>query len=163
MFAAHSGDVSALRRLFYAALNFFYFQVLSATKMCITYLSPVFSIRFALSSMNMELRDYDSRTPLHVAAAEGRLFSVNIKHIYVVYLFINPIWLQFCSALGHVDVVLFLTQACKVNPFVKDRYRLLFLYLFTFSFTHQVTTNLCHSGGEISLEAMPCSLARRMW
>ncbi|NP_001077294.2 glutaminase 2b [Danio rerio] len=62
MFAAHSGDVSALRR-------------------------------FALSSMNMELRDYDSRTPLHVAAAEG-----------------------------HVDVVLFLIQACKVNPFVKDRW-----------------------------------------
>ncbi|XDV22545.1 hypothetical protein PO909_027421 [Leuciscus waleckii] len=62
MFAAHSGDVSALRR-------------------------------FSLSSMNMELKDYDSRTPLHVAAAEG-----------------------------HVDVVIFLTQACKVNPFVKDRW-----------------------------------------
>ncbi|XP_051763214.1 glutaminase 2b isoform X4 [Ctenopharyngodon idella] len=62
MFAAHSGDVSALRR-------------------------------FSLSSMNMELKDYDSRTPLHVAAAEG-----------------------------HADVVLFLTQACKVNPFVKDRW-----------------------------------------
>ncbi|XP_039547148.1 glutaminase 2b isoform X2 [Pimephales promelas] len=62
MFAAHSGDVSALRR-------------------------------FSLSSTNMELKDYDSRTPLHVAAAEG-----------------------------HVDVVIFLTQACKVNPFVKDRW-----------------------------------------
>ncbi|TRY87292.1 hypothetical protein DNTS_022263 [Danionella cerebrum] len=62
MFAAHSGDVSALRR-------------------------------FALSSMNMELKDYDSRTPLHVAAAEG-----------------------------HVDVVLFLTEACRVNPLVKDRW-----------------------------------------
>ncbi|XP_077081654.1 glutaminase 2b isoform X2 [Siphateles boraxobius] len=62
MFAAHSGDVSALRR-------------------------------FSLSSMNMELKDYDSRTPLHVAAAEG-----------------------------HADVVIFLTQACKVNPFVKDRW-----------------------------------------
>ncbi|KAL4655710.1 glutaminase kidney isoform, mitochondrial-like [Arapaima gigas] len=62
MFAAYSGDVSALRR-------------------------------FALSSMNMELKDYDSRTALHVAAAEG-----------------------------HVNVVLFLTEVCKVNPFVKDRW-----------------------------------------
>uniref|UniRef100_A0A671L8Q5 glutaminase n=1 Tax=Sinocyclocheilus anshuiensis TaxID=1608454 RepID=A0A671L8Q5_9TELE len=62
MFAAHSGDVSALRR-------------------------------FALSSMDMDLKDYDSRTPLHVAAAEG-----------------------------HMDVVLFLMQSCKVNPFVKDRW-----------------------------------------
>lgn len=62
MFAAHSGDVSALRR-------------------------------FALSSMDMELKDYDSRTPLHIAAAEG-----------------------------HMDVVLFLSQSCKVNPFVKDRW-----------------------------------------
>ncbi|KAF4097493.1 glutaminase 2b isoform X1 [Onychostoma macrolepis] len=62
MFAAHSGDVSALRR-------------------------------FALSSMDMELKDYDSRTSLHIAAAEG-----------------------------HMDVVLFLTQSCKVNPFVKDRW-----------------------------------------
>ncbi|XP_036389763.1 glutaminase kidney isoform, mitochondrial-like [Megalops cyprinoides] len=62
MFAAYSGDVSALRR-------------------------------FALSAMNMELKDYDSRTPLHVAAAEG-----------------------------HVEAVLFLTEYCKVNPFVKDRW-----------------------------------------
>ncbi|XP_030632046.1 glutaminase 2b [Chanos chanos] len=62
IFAAHSGDVSALRR-------------------------------FALSSMDMEVKDYDSRTALHVAAAEG-----------------------------HVDTVLFLTQTCKVNPFVKDRW-----------------------------------------
>uniref|UniRef100_A0A8C1T5M8 glutaminase n=1 Tax=Cyprinus carpio TaxID=7962 RepID=A0A8C1T5M8_CYPCA len=62
MFAAHSGDVSALRR-------------------------------FALSSTDMDLKEYDSRTPLHVAAAEG-----------------------------HMDVVLFLMQSCKVNPFVKDRW-----------------------------------------
>uniref|UniRef100_A0A8C8HRR0 glutaminase n=1 Tax=Oncorhynchus tshawytscha TaxID=74940 RepID=A0A8C8HRR0_ONCTS len=45
MFAAYSGDVSALRR-------------------------------FALSSMDMELKDYDSRTALHVAAAEGELQSI---------------------------------------------------------------------------------------
>ncbi|XP_071760049.1 glutaminase 2b [Centroberyx gerrardi] len=62
MFAAYSGDVSALRR-------------------------------FALSSMDMDLKDYDSRTALHVAAAEG-----------------------------HIDVVRFLTETCKVNPFVKDRW-----------------------------------------
>lgn len=29
--------------------------------------------RFALSSMDMEQRDYDSRTALHVAAAEGNM------------------------------------------------------------------------------------------
>uniref|UniRef100_A0A671UYD7 glutaminase n=1 Tax=Sparus aurata TaxID=8175 RepID=A0A671UYD7_SPAAU len=62
MFAAYSGDVSALRR-------------------------------FALSSMDMDLKDYDSRTALHVAAAEG-----------------------------HIDVVTFLTETCKVNPFVEDRW-----------------------------------------
>uniref|UniRef100_A0A3P8X5M9 glutaminase n=1 Tax=Cynoglossus semilaevis TaxID=244447 RepID=A0A3P8X5M9_CYNSE len=62
MFAANSGDVSALRR-------------------------------FALSEMNMEQRDYDSRTPLHVAAAEG-----------------------------HVEAVIFLTEICKVNPHLKDRW-----------------------------------------
>uniref|UniRef100_A0A672H854 glutaminase n=1 Tax=Salarias fasciatus TaxID=181472 RepID=A0A672H854_SALFA len=38
-------------------------------------------------------RDYDSRTPLHVAAAEG-----------------------------HMDAVLFLTEICKVNPHMKDRW-----------------------------------------
>ncbi|XP_059558577.1 glutaminase kidney isoform, mitochondrial isoform X3 [Myotis daubentonii] len=61
LFAAYTGDVSALRR-------------------------------FALSAMDMEQRDYDSRTALHVAAAEG-----------------------------HVEVVKFLLEACKVNPFPKDR------------------------------------------
>ncbi|XP_041836610.1 glutaminase 2b isoform X2 [Melanotaenia boesemani] len=62
MFAAYSGDVSALRR-------------------------------FALSSMDMDLKDYDSRTALHVAAAEG-----------------------------HIDVVKFLTETCKADPFVEDRW-----------------------------------------
>ncbi|GAB1284945.1 Glutaminase kidney isoform, mitochondrial [Apodemus speciosus] len=62
LFAAYTGDVSALRR-------------------------------FALSAMDMEQRDYDSRTALHVAAAEG-----------------------------HVEVVKFLLEACKVNPFPKDRW-----------------------------------------
>ncbi|KAL7989662.1 hypothetical protein Chor_012328, partial [Crotalus horridus] len=62
LFAAHSGDISALRR-------------------------------FALSAMDMEQKDYDSRTALHVAAAEG-----------------------------HLEVVKFLMEACRVNPFVKDRW-----------------------------------------
>ncbi|KAF3860720.1 hypothetical protein F7725_000975 [Dissostichus mawsoni] len=62
MFAAYSGDLTALRR-------------------------------FALSALNMEQRDYDSRTALHVAAAEG-----------------------------HVEAVVFLTEVCKVNPHMKDRW-----------------------------------------
>ncbi|XP_051787313.1 glutaminase kidney isoform, mitochondrial isoform X1 [Erpetoichthys calabaricus] len=62
LFAAYTGDVSALRR-------------------------------FALSAMDMEQRDYDSRTALHVAAAEG-----------------------------HGEVVRFLLEACKVNPVPKDRW-----------------------------------------
>lgn len=32
--------------------------------------------RFALSSVDMEQRDYDSRTALHVAAAEGKTLWV---------------------------------------------------------------------------------------
>ncbi|XP_068602216.1 glutaminase kidney isoform, mitochondrial isoform X1 [Brachionichthys hirsutus] len=62
LFAAYTGDASALRR-------------------------------FALSSMDMEQRDYDSRTALHVAAAEG-----------------------------HSEVVRFLLEACKVNPAPRDRW-----------------------------------------
>lgn len=49
--------------------------------------------RFALSAVDMELRDYDSRSALHLAAAEG-----------------------------HVEAVKFLTGTCKVNPHVKDRW-----------------------------------------
>uniref|UniRef100_A0AAR2ITI5 glutaminase n=1 Tax=Pygocentrus nattereri TaxID=42514 RepID=A0AAR2ITI5_PYGNA len=62
MFAAYSGDVSALRR-------------------------------FALSAVDMELRDYDFRSALHVTAAEG-----------------------------HLEAVKFLTGTCRVNPHVKDRW-----------------------------------------
>lgn len=32
---------------------------------------PLFLFRFALSAVNMEQTDYDSRTALHIAAAEG--------------------------------------------------------------------------------------------
>uniref|UniRef100_A0A672R6B4 glutaminase n=1 Tax=Sinocyclocheilus grahami TaxID=75366 RepID=A0A672R6B4_SINGR len=49
--------------------------------------------RFALSSVDMEQQDYDSRTALHIAAAEG-----------------------------HTEVVRFLLEACKVNPGPKDRW-----------------------------------------
>uniref|UniRef100_A0AAZ3RS58 glutaminase n=1 Tax=Oncorhynchus tshawytscha TaxID=74940 RepID=A0AAZ3RS58_ONCTS len=62
MFAAYSGDVSALRR-------------------------------FALSAVDMEEKDYDSRTALHVASAEG-----------------------------NVEAVIFLTGTCQVNPHIKDRW-----------------------------------------
>lgn len=33
----------------------------------------IYSFRFALSSMDMDLKDYDSRTALHISAAEGEL------------------------------------------------------------------------------------------
>ncbi|XP_074537575.1 glutaminase kidney isoform, mitochondrial-like [Halichoeres trimaculatus] len=49
--------------------------------------------RFALSAVNMEQTDYDSRTALHIAAAEG-----------------------------HVEAVVFLTDICKVSPNMKDRW-----------------------------------------
>uniref|UniRef100_A0A665TV82 glutaminase n=1 Tax=Echeneis naucrates TaxID=173247 RepID=A0A665TV82_ECHNA len=49
--------------------------------------------RFALSAVDMEQRDYDSRTALHIAAVEG-----------------------------HVEAVIFLTEICKVNPYMRDRW-----------------------------------------
>ncbi|XP_077578678.1 glutaminase kidney isoform, mitochondrial isoform X1 [Stigmatopora nigra] len=49
--------------------------------------------RFALSALDMEQIDYDSRTALHIAASEG-----------------------------HVETVIFLTEECKVNPYMKDRW-----------------------------------------
>ncbi|KAG8129434.1 hypothetical protein E2320_016165 [Naja naja] len=62
LFAAHSGDISALRR-------------------------------FALSAMDMEQKDYDSRTALHVAAAEGIIWgnialddAIQFHHLEVVKL-----------------------------------------------------------------------------
>ncbi|CAB1336236.1 unnamed protein product [Coregonus sp. 'balchen'] len=53
----------------------------------------VMGIMFALSAVDMEEKDYDSRTGLHVASAEG-----------------------------HVEAVIFLTETCKVNPHIKDRW-----------------------------------------
>lgn len=49
--------------------------------------------RFALSAVDMERTDYDSRTALHIASAEGQ-----------------------------VEAVIFLTEICKVNPYMKDRW-----------------------------------------
>ena len=49
--------------------------------------------RFALLGMDMSLADYDGRTALHLASAEG-----------------------------HVGVVKFLLEKCKVSPHVVDRY-----------------------------------------
>lgn len=44
----------------------------------------LFLCRFALSSMDMGLKDYDSRTALHIAAAEGepRLISSSVLLIF---------------------------------------------------------------------------------
>ncbi|XP_055772519.1 glutaminase kidney isoform, mitochondrial-like isoform X1 [Salvelinus fontinalis] len=78
LFAAYTGNVSALR------------SYRPSRDTADLFLSVC---RFALSSMDMEQRDYDSRTALHVAAAEG-----------------------------HAEVVRFLLEACKVNPVPIDRW-----------------------------------------
>lgn len=67
LFAAYTGDMSALRR--YKA--FYSFNASVSIVFLIT-LFIICVIRFALSSIDMEQRDYDSRTALHVAAAEGK-------------------------------------------------------------------------------------------
>lgn len=36
----------------------------------------IHSFRFALSSMDMDLKDYDSRTALHISAAEGEFHVI---------------------------------------------------------------------------------------
>uniref|UniRef100_A0A8C9U6I9 glutaminase n=1 Tax=Scleropages formosus TaxID=113540 RepID=A0A8C9U6I9_SCLFO len=71
LFAAYTGDVSALRR-------------------------------FALSSMDMEQRDYDSRTALHVAAAEG---TTPPKSVFCRFLR----WHHFC----HCPLMVKLLKYCS--------------------------------------------------
>uniref|UniRef100_A0A673ASM6 glutaminase n=1 Tax=Sphaeramia orbicularis TaxID=375764 RepID=A0A673ASM6_9TELE len=85
LFAAYTGDVSALRR-------------------------------FALSSMDMEQRDYDSRTALHVAAAEGKLcyhsfhiYEKKKKVMFILYRWGNTP-MDEAVHFGHHDVVTILQQ-----------------------------------------------------
>lgn len=54
--------------------------VLSRALNCVRLTCAIFYfvLRFALSGMDMEQRDYDSRTALHVAAAEGTVSSHSI-------------------------------------------------------------------------------------
>lgn len=66
MFAAYSGDVSALRRY---TFSFILLQIKIHSNIKIKIL--IFFLRIALSAINMELTDYDTRTALHVASAEG--------------------------------------------------------------------------------------------
>lgn len=49
--------------------------------------------RYALLGMDMSLADYDGRTAIHLAAAEG-----------------------------HEPIVRFLLEKCNVSPYLKDRY-----------------------------------------
>lgn len=80
----------------------------------------VFS-RLALSAVNMEQSDYDSRTALHIAAAEGDTWSAKYVQLYDF----KWAWIQCLIAFfhppGHVEAVIFLTDVCKVNPNMKDR------------------------------------------
>lgn len=90
--------------------------------------------------MDMEQRDYDSRTALHVAAAEGKnnlnntqrnttswlaqvlraCFNVaKFKGVKSFRTFLS-VMLIVCVS-GHAEVVRFLLEACKVNPVPRDR------------------------------------------
>lgn len=67
--------------------------------------------------MDMEQRDYDSRTALHVAAAEGSTLVVIWSSVFVS---VGLTCVCFI-VVGHAEVVRFLLEACKVNPVPKDR------------------------------------------
>ena len=78
--------------------------------------------------MDMEQRDYDSRTALHVAAAEGKNTdtAVNVSDDQCVCVCVcvcvqgADVCVSVCVS-GHAEVVRFLLEACKVNPVPKDR------------------------------------------
>lgn len=75
--------------------------------------------------MDMEQRDYDSRTALHVAAAEGYKLPFVLR-VQVCVLVSHAdmrvcVCVFCCAAAGHAEVVRFLLEACKVNPVPKDR------------------------------------------
>lgn len=67
--------------------------------------------------MDMEQRDYDSRTALHVAAAEGKTIVVIWSSNFVSVELTCVCFI----VVGHAEVVCFLLEACKVNPVPKDR------------------------------------------
>ena len=75
--------------------------------------------------MDMEQRDYDSRTALHVAAAEGENTddtAVNVCDDQCVFRVLTCVCVCVCVCVsGHAEVVRFLLEACKVNPIPKDR------------------------------------------
>ncbi len=72
----------------------------------------------------MEARDYDSRTALHIAAAEG---DASLLFLDKLGFDIQKELIKYCIAIahlclsGHVEAIIFLTEICKVNPFMKDR------------------------------------------
>lgn len=110
-----------------------YFQILNSYNgRCDVWL---FVSRFALSSMDMEQRDYDLRTALHVAAAEGLIRPhTPFRSVFVwvplydvlSWLWTTPtdagciIWTPVLS--GHTEVVHFLLEGCRVNPVPRDRW-----------------------------------------
>lgn len=76
----------------------------------------------------MEQQDYDCRTALHIAAAEGD--SLSSTHTFLTFsaLTVEQKSMRyqtedtgFCLS-GQVEAVIFLTEICKVNPNLKDRY-----------------------------------------
>lgn len=74
--------------------------------------------------MDMEQRDYDSRTALHVAAAEGETSMIPPLMCVMISVCVQGADVCVCVSVcvsGHAEVVRFLLEACKVNPIPKDR------------------------------------------
>lgn len=60
-------------------------SVTADLKVSAVVISYFWIFRFALSAMDMEQRDYDSRTALHVAAAEGNVWTTYSFYRLKVY------------------------------------------------------------------------------